>query len=169
MKIRKMTRCAVLAALMAVCAWISVPMGELAVSLQTFAVFLTLGLLGGRLGSATVLVYLLLGSAGLPVFTGFRGGIGVLLGPTGGYLWGFLAACLLYWLLEDRLPQWLSMALAMMICYVCGTLWYFFVYANSGVWAVILTCVVPYIVPDMIKIILALTVSGRLREVIPES
>ena len=94
MKIRKMTRCALLAAVMAVCAWISVPVGELAVSLQTFAVFLTLGFLGGRLGSAAVLVYLLLGAAGVPVFAGFRGGIGVLLGPTGGYLWGFLAACL---------------------------------------------------------------------------
>lgn len=162
MKIRKMTRCAMLAALLTVCAWISVPVGDQAVSLQTFAVFLTLGLLGGRLGSATVLVYLLLGAAGLPVFTGFRGGIGVLLGPTGGYLWGFLAACLLYWALEDRLPRWGNMVVGMLCCYACGTAWYYFVYAPGALWPVILTCVVPYVIPDALKLLFALKVSEKL-------
>lgn len=161
-----MTRCAMLTALMAVCAWISVPVGDNAVSLQTFAVFLTLGLLGGRLGSVMILVYLLLGAAGVPVFTGFRGGIGALLGPTGGYLWGFLGACLIYWALEKRLPRWLNMALGMLCCYACGTAWYYIAYAQTGIWAVILTCVVPYMIPDTIKIILALTVSNRLRELL---
>lgn len=162
MKIRKMTRCAMLAALLTVCAWISVPVGDQAVSLQTFAVFLTLGLLGGRLGSATVLVYLLLGAAGLPVFTGFRGGIGVLLGPTGGYLWGFLAACLLYWALEDRLPRWGNMVVGMLCCYACGTAWYYFAYAPGALWPVILTCVVPYVIPDALKLLFALKVSEKL-------
>lgn len=162
MKIRKMTRCAMLAALLTVCAWISVPVGDQAVSLQTFAVFLTLGLLGGRLGSATVLVYLLLGAAGLPVFTGFRGGIGVLLGPTGGYLWGFLAACLLYWALEDRLPRWGNMVVGMLCCYACGTAWYYFVYAPGALWPVILICVVPYVIPDALKLLFALKVSEKL-------
>lgn len=166
MKIRKMTRCAMLTALLAVCAWISVSVGDNAVSLQTFAVFLTLGLLGGRLGTVTVLAYLLLGAVGVPVFTGFRGGIGALLGPTGGYLWGFLVACLMYWLLENRLPRWLNMAFGMLCCYACGTLWYYFAYAEVTLWPVILTCVIPYIVPDVIKIILALTISDRLRELL---
>ncbi|MBQ7415799.1 MAG: biotin transporter BioY [Oscillospiraceae bacterium] len=164
MKIRNMTRCAVLAALMAVCAWISVPLGNQAVSLQTFAVFLTLGLLGGKGGTATVLVYLLLGAAGLPVFTGFRGGIGALLGPTGGYLWGFLASCLLYWVLENRLPHWIVMVLSLLLCYACGTAWYFFLYASgASVWAILGTCVVPYLVPDGIKLFLALTLTKRLK------
>lgn len=166
MKIRKMTRCALLAAVMAVCAWISVPVGELAVSLQTFAVFLTLGFLGGRLGSAAVLVYLLLGAAGVPVFAGFRGGIGVLLGPTGGYLWGFLAACLTYWALEERMPRWAAMAIGMLGCYACGTLWYYVAFWESGLWPVILTCVVPYIIPDAVKIILALSVSQQLSRLV---
>lgn len=162
MKIRKMTRCAMLTALMAVCAWISVPVGDIAVSLQTFAVFLTLGLLGGRLGSVTALVYVLLGAVGVPVFTGFRGGFGVLIGPTGGFLWGFLAACLLYWALEKRFPRWLNMTLGMLCCYACGTAWYYFAYGEGALWPVILTCVVPYIIPDAVKIILALTVSKKL-------
>ena len=70
MKPREMTRCGVLAAILAVCAWLSVPLGDQAVSLQSFGVFLALGLLGGRGGTVTVLVYLLLGAAGAPVFSG---------------------------------------------------------------------------------------------------
>lgn len=163
MKIRDMTRCAVLAAVLAVCAWLSVPLGEQAVSLQTFGVFLALRLLGGRDGTVTVLVYLLLGAVGLPVFTGFRGGIAVLLGPTGGYLWGFAAAGILYWLLERHLPPWLNMVLGMALCYACGTVWYYCMYAPGAIWPVIATCVMPYLLPDTIKIILALSLSQKLK------
>jgi biotin transport system substrate-specific component len=166
MKIRKMTRCAMLAALMAVCAWISVPVGDQAVSLQTFGVFLALGLLGGKLGAATVLVYLLLGAAGLPVFSGFRGGFGVLLGPTGGYLWGFLLACLLYWAVENRLPRWAALVFGLLCCYACGTAWYYFAYAHGALWPVILTCVVPYVIPDAIKILLALMMTEKINHLI---
>lgn len=166
MKIRKMTRCAMLAALLTVCAWISVPMGDMAVTLQTFAVFLTLGVLGGRLGTVTVLVYLLLGAVGLPVFSGMRGGISVLLGPTGGYLWGFLLACPVCWGLENRLPRWIGFVLGLLCCYICGTAWYYLVYATGALWPVILTCVVPYLVPDGIKILLALLLTEKLNRVI---
>lgn len=166
MKIRNMTRCAVLAAVMAVCAWISIPLGDQAVSLQTFAVFLTLGLLGGRDGTVTVLVYLLLGAVGLPVFSGFRGGIAVLLGPTGGYLWGFAAACLLYWILENRLSRWLTMIFGILLCYACGTAWYYYMYATGALLPVIGVCVVPYLIPDAVKLLLALTLSTRLKQFI---
>lgn len=166
MKIRKMTRCAMLAALMAVCAWLSVPMGDQAVTLQTFAVFLTLGLLGGRLGTVTVLVYLLLGAVGLPVFAGVRGGVSVLLGPTGGYLWGFALSCLACWGLEKRLPRWSCFALGLLCCYFCGTLWYYVVYAPGALWPVLLTCVVPYVVPDAVKIALALLLTEKLNRLV---
>lgn len=162
MKLRDMTRCALLAAMLAVCAWLSIPLGDQAVSLQSFGVVLALGLLGGRGGTVTVLVYLLLGVAGVPVFSGFRGGIAVLLGPTGGYLWGFLMACVLYWVLEKRLRRWIVMALGMALCYACGTAWYYCMYASGAVWPVLMTCVVPYLIPDGLKIILALTLSKRL-------
>ena len=85
-----MTLCALFGALIALCSWLCVPIGDIAFTMQTFAVFLTLGLLGGKWGTVTILVYLLLGAVGMPVFTAFRGGIGVLAGVTGGYLWGFL-------------------------------------------------------------------------------
>ena len=89
MKTRELAYTGILAALIAVCSWISIPTA-VPFTLQTFAVFLTLGLLGGRLGTLAVTVYLLLGAVGLPVFAGFHGGLGAFLGATGGYLVGFL-------------------------------------------------------------------------------
>lgn len=166
MKTRTMTRCAIFAAAMAVCAWVSVPMGDMTMSLQTFGLFLTLGLLGGRSGSAALLVYMCLGALGAPVFSGFQGGLGHLLGPTGGYLWGFLAAGLIYWATENRLPRWLCMGLGMLACYICAAAWYWFVFAQTGLWAVILKCVVPYILPDAAKITLVWMLTPKLKRIL---
>ena len=80
---------ALTAAIIAVCAWITVP-GPVPFTMQTFGVFLALRLLGGKRGSISVALYILLGAAGLPVFSGFKAGIGVLIGPTGGYILGFI-------------------------------------------------------------------------------
>ena len=80
MKIRTMAQCGLFAALMCICAWVSIPFGDTVFTLQTFCLFLMLELLGGKRGSLVCLLYLLLGIAGLPVFSGFRGGLGVLLG-----------------------------------------------------------------------------------------
>ena len=158
--IKNMTLAALFAALTAVCAWISIPVGDVAFTMQTFAVFLTLGLLGGKWGTVSILTYLLLGAAGLPVFSGFRGGIGALVGVTGGYLWGFLAAALIYWALErfGKLP---AMIAAQALCYLCGSLW-FMVYSGGGMGLILLRCVVPYLIPDGVKIGLAYTLSRRL-------
>ena len=89
--------------LLTVCTWISVPVPPVPFTLQTFAVFAALGTLGGRRGTYAVGAYLLLGLAGAPVFSGFQGGAGVLLGATGGYILGFLASAALYWALTARL------------------------------------------------------------------
>ena len=85
---------------MGVCSWLSIPVPPVIFTLQSFAFLLTLGVLGGRWGTVTVLVYLLLGLMGLPVFAGFRFGPAAFLDPTGGFLWGFLAGAFGYWLLE---------------------------------------------------------------------
>ena len=162
MKLKTMTRCALLAAAMVLCAWIALPLGDLAVTMQTFGLFLTLSLLGGRWGSLVCLVYLLLGAVGLPVFTGFQGGLGGLLGPTGGYLWGFLAASLVYWLLEGRLPRPLALAIGMAACYACGTAWYYLAWADGGLGLILLKCVLPYLLPDAVKLALALICAKRI-------
>ena len=105
---------ALMAALIALCAWISVPLGPVPFTMQTFGIFAALGLLGGRRGTLAFLIYLLLGIVGLPVFSGFSAGAGVLFGATGGYLLGYLAAALLFWGLTAKLGQTLPvMASAM--------------------------------------------------------
>ena len=122
MKTRELAYTGILAALIAVCSWISIPTA-VPFTLQTFAVFLTLGLLGGRLGTLAVTVYLLLGAVGLPVFAGFHGGLGAFLGATGGYLVGFLFTALTMWGAERWLgksaPVFLGSAVVgQILCYL---------------------------------------------------
>ena len=162
MKIRTMTRCALFAALMGICSWISVPVGDGAVTLQTLGLFLTLGILGGTKGCVTVLIYLCLGTVGLPVFSGFQGGFAVLLGPTGGFLWGFLLSAVVYWWLEKHLPLWFNLILCQLICYTCGILWYSFAYSDGQLWML----VVPYLIPDGIKLCLSLPLIHKLKGMI---
>lgn len=162
MKVRDMVHCSVCAGLMAVCAWLAVPVGDTVITMQTFALFFTLAALGGSRGVVVCAVYLLLGAIGLPVFSGFQGGFGVLLGPTGGYLWGFLPAAVVYRLTEKRLSMWLGMTAALLMCYLCGSLWFYYAYTDGGLWLVILRCVIPCILPDALKMLLALTLQKRL-------
>ena len=172
MRIRNMVLCALFAALLCVCAWIAVPVGNAVITLQTFALFLTLGLLGGKRGSIVCLVYLLLGAAGLPVFSGFRGGLGMLFGATGGYLFGFLAAALTYWAITSLFKKafWVQLLAslgAMTVCYCFGTGWFLWVWhppgSPEGLGAALLLCVVPYLLPDVLKLALALFLTKRLR------
>lgn len=172
MKVRNMARCALFAALLAVCAWICIPLGDTAFTLQTFAVALTLGLLGGKLGTVCVFVYLLLGAAGAPVFSGFRGGLGALLGATGGYLAGFALWTLAYWLItalwgDGSKMRLLATSLGLLLCYAFGTLWFYFGYLSRdsamGVGLILMKCVVPYLLPDALKLILAWLLTNRLK------
>ena len=172
MQVKTLSRCALFAALMCLCAWISLPLGQNPITLQTFALFLTLELLGGKYGSLVCLVYLLLGGIGLPVFSGFRGGFSMLLGATGGYLWGFLLAALLYWLITGlfgkMFPIRLTAHLAgLLLCYALGTFWFYGVYLQAGsalsIGFVILKCVVPFVLPDLIKLFLALALAKKLK------
>ncbi|MEG1458198.1 MAG: biotin transporter BioY [Acetivibrio sp.] len=166
-----MTYIALFSVLIAVCSWISIPF-TVPFTLQTFAVFCTLGLLGGKYGSLSILVYILLGAVGVPVFSGFSGGLGYLLGSTGGYILGFIFSALIYWLITSLLgnKSWvmiLSMIVGLIICYGVGTLWFMFVYAKQNGAISILTalgwCVFPFIIPDLVKIALAFLMTKRLK------
>lgn len=155
---------ALFAVLTAVCAWIAIPAGPIPFTLQTFSVFLALTTLGGRRGFHAVAVYLLLGAVGLPVFSGFQGGLGVLFGAAGGFLLGLLPAALIYRFAEPRLPPLPACLLSLTICYLSGVVWYLLFYAASaGLSAALRWCVFPFILPDLIKTGLALTVSRRLK------
>ncbi len=162
---------AIFAVLIAICSWISIPT-TIPFTMQTFAVFLTLLLLGGKRGTLAVTVYLLLGAIGAPVFAGFSGGFGILIGMTGGYLIGFLAITLLYWLCiktsnESHLLEIIILIIGLFICYAFGTFWFITVYTSSienvGILTALGWCVFPYIIPDLIKLALAYQVAKRLR------
>ncbi len=155
---------ALFAVLIAICAWIAIP-SAVPFTLQTFGVLCTLGLLGGKRATLTILLYLLLGAVGLPVFSGFRGGIGMLMGTTGGYLLGFLVSALLYWLLTALLGEkfWvrvLGLLLGLVACYVFGTWWFMHVYAGTtgpiGLATALGWCVFPFLLPEVAKTALAI-------------
>lgn len=163
---------ALFSVLMAVCAWITIPFA-VPFTLQTFALFLTLTTLGGWRGLYVITLYLLMGAAGLPVFSGFQGGVGVLLGSGGGYLLGFFLAALVYRLFtgtqgaSQRTTQ-LACVAGLLVCYLCGTLWFRFLYAGNlrtaGILTLLLSCVLPFLVPDILKLVLALWLSPRIRK-----
>ena len=163
---------AMMAALTAICAWITVPFSIVPFTLQTFAVFLSLALLGGKRGTAAIALYLCLGLVGLPVFAGFSWGVGPLLGPTGGYLAGFLFTGLLYWAITAKLGESLpvklvALILGLAVCYAFGTLWFLRVYTDPiTVRATLMMCVIPYIPVDAVKLALALVISRRVGKAI---
>lgn len=153
-------------AVLSLCAWITLPFA-LPFTLQTLGVFLSLELLGGRKGTLAIAVYLLLGAVGLPLFSGFTGGLGHLAGPTGGYLVGFLVAGLVYLFLEKRMNRHLLLRLSRLLlcllsCYLLGTLWFVQVY-RVGLWTALISCVLPYLLPDIAKAVLAVVVADRLK------
>ena len=171
---RNLAYIALFAALMALCAWISVPF-TIPFTMQTFAVLLAVGVLGTTRGLIAVALYLALGMVGLPVFSGFSGGIGKLVGPTGGYLIGFLFTALvtggLIRLLGKRFwALCIAMAAGILVCYGFGTVWYVEGYARGtagiGYAAAFMQCVVPFLLPDAAKIILAAWMTNRLSHIV---
>ena len=159
------------AALMAVCAWISIPVGPVPVTLQTFAVFLAAALLGSKRGTLAVLVYILLGVVGLPVFARFS-----TLNPvTFGYVLGFLPLGMLTAAAEKLFPKKafalpLGMALGLLTCYLVGTVWFYYVMHFRGteysIRKILSVCVTPFIFPDLVKLGLACFLSQKLSKVV---
>lgn len=174
-----LTLIAMMAVVMAICSWISIPL-VIPFTLQTFGVFMTLLLLGGKLGSVSILIYILLGTVGVPVFAGFSGGLGVLLGPTGGYIVGFLASGLLFWAAQGLwkgksekaalILRNITLALCLLACYAFGTVWFVIVMASRGNQYSFIQalgmCVFPYLLPDLGKLVLANIVYLPLRRVL---
>lgn len=161
------------AALLAVCAFITVPLGAVPVTLQTLGVCLVAGLLGWKRGALATLLYVFIGALGVPIFAGFKGGLGVLAGPTGGYIVGFLFTALLVGAVSDKtegrlLHLALSMVLGVAVCYAFGTLWFALVFMKNGepksLGTILSLCVYPFILPDLIKIAVAAALCSKLKK-----
>ena len=161
----------IFAVLLAICSWISIPT-VIPFTLQTFAVFLTVLLLGGKQGTIAIFIYLLLGAVGIPVFSNFGAGLGYLLGNTGGYAIGFLFIGFSGWLFEKlfgrkNFSQVTSMIFGLILCYTFGTFWFMNISMKgvgvSGWISALAMCVFPFILPDLCKLILAYFISKRLK------
>lgn len=166
-KIYTLSCCALMTAVMCIVAPFSIPIGPIPISLTNFAIYLSLYLLGWKLATTSYLIYLLIGMIGIPVFSGFTGGIGKLLGPTGGYIIGFFPMILLSGILlakyQNRWIQFAALVLGTIICYIFGTAW-FCMESQSTLSAALGLCVFPFIPGDLLKIILAMILGSIIRK-----
>ena len=154
---------AVFSALIAVFSQLAMPSPfGVPITLQTFIIALTGFTLGSGRGVTAVLVYIAVGAVGIPVFTGFQGGFGVLFGMTGGFIFGFIPFVLLCGLKSKEPIFGLLFALiGLLTCHICGTLW-FFLYSENIVSA-FLTASAPYLIKDVISVAVAFPIAKKIR------
>lgn len=157
-------------AVMVVCSQIVIPFGQVPFTLQTMAVFLTASLSGAKRATCSMFIYILLGAIGLPVFSAFSGGLGFLLGPTGGYIIGFFFTAFIVGIISEKLGKGyvalaVAMAMGLFVCYAIGTTWFCIIMKRDIVYGLLL-CVIPYLIPDIIKIVCSVFLVKRLEKII---
>lgn len=169
--VRSMCYTAIMAVIIVLCSWLTIP-AAVPFTMQTFGVAAALYLLGGKRGTLAFVVFVLSGVIGLPVFHGFNSGPGVLFGVTGGYLLGFLLIGLTYWLLTALFGEGVSVkiaasAIGLILLYTFGTAWFVILFAVKGspvsIGAALASCVLPFVIPDIVKMILAFLIAERLK------
>lgn len=162
--------CGLFVALITICSWISIPL-TVPVTMQTFAIFLCAGLLGTKRGLIATLCWILMGTIGVPVFAGFQGGPQVIMGPLGGYILGFVVTILIVGITCEKigrkpLVMGISMFIGLVLCYAIGTVWFMYMYAQSagpiGIGATLSMCVLPFVIPDLVKLVIAVFLAKRL-------
>lgn len=181
---RSIAFCGLCIALVTVSAWVSVPIGPVPITLQVFALAFVALILPPKEACATIVIYLVLGAVGLPVFSSMRGGIGILIGPTGGFLWGYIFGILGALLVRHFLcprprssdfsreekglsfrqtgSDALAVGVFLLIAYVCGWMQFMFV-MGVGPGPAFLTAIAPFIIFDIFKLIAAVITAGALR------
>ena len=172
-RIKDMVLIALFSAIIVICSLITIP-SIIPFTLQTFAVFLCLNILGAKKGLISILIYILLGVAGLPVFSGFNGGLGALLNVTGGYIIGFIFSALAFWLITamlnkktSKIVNLITSFIGLIICFIFGTLWYVLLFIKNGdtisFTGAFTICVLPFIIPDIFKILLSIALSEKIK------
>ena len=175
---KKLAYIALFSAVICVCAWIKIPFGVVPFTLQILGVCLAGGLLGWKGGLASVAVYLALGLIGVPVFSGFSGGVAAFAAQTGGYLIGFLFLAFFSGLFSDLFKTktgiksyiliGLGMLVGLLVCYALGVAWFAWQTVGDGgeigAWSIITSCVLPYLPTDIIKIVVATVLTKKLYE-----
>ena len=162
--------CALLAAMTGILSQIGIPIGEIPINLALFSVYLAGGLLGSYKGAVSMVVYVMMGAVGIPVFSNFRGGVSVLAGPTGGYILGYIFAALAVGMVSTYWGDsfWklaVGMTGGLALCYLFGTVW-FVLLTGKGLVAALSACVVPFLPGDAVKIISAAILVPELKKAI---
>ena len=171
-RVRTPVMLALFTSVICITSFIAIPLFGVPITLQSFGIAMALFMLGGARATATVLVYIAIGAVGLPVFSGFGGGLGVLLGPTGGFIVGFLVLTVVYHLFTTVFgsAEWskiLGYTVGHVLMYTLGALWFFLFFGDgAGFFKILLITVIPFIIPDAVKMILAYTLSNRLNKLI---
>lgn len=159
---------ALMAAVMCFMGPLSIPIGEVPVSFTNLIIYLSVYLLGMKMGTASCIVYLLLGMVGLPVFSGYSGGLAKLAGPTGGYLIGFIFMALICGFFMEKssykMPWCIAgMILGTIVAYIFGTIWFMILMKCTFQYAMA-SCVLPFIFGDLAKIVFAELAGRELRK-----
>ena len=166
-----MASIAVFTAAMCVIAPFSIAIGPIPLSLATLIIYLSAGTLGWKYGALSVSLYIILGIAGMPVFTNFEGGLHKVAGVTGGYIIGYIPCALATGVISESLhvmkskvwPFAAGMVAGTVLLYTCGTAW-FVAQTGSTPAAALALCVVPFLAGDAIKITAACVAAPKLRE-----
>ena len=159
---------ALLAAVICILAPLAVPIGAVPISLGTLAIYLVSVFVNRKVGTAAVALYILLGLVGLPVFTGWTGGLAKLAGPTGGYIVGYIPMAYLIGVIVDKLENhvWsypVAMVAGTVVLYAFGTAWYS-IQAHTGFVSALAVCALPFLPGDALKIIAASAVAVPVRK-----
>ena len=160
MKVKDLVLIAIFTSIICVMSLISIPT-TIPFTLQTLAVFLCMFMLKPVDSLISVILYIVIGIIGIPVFSNFNSGFGTILGPTGGYILGFILMTLVPFIIKNKIA---SGIVGLIICYIFGSVW-FLMFNKSNItsmWKVLTICVFPFIAPDGIKLTLAYILSKRL-------
>ncbi|MCD7737994.1 MAG: biotin transporter BioY [Lachnospiraceae bacterium] len=165
--VKDMTQIAIITALLCILAPMSIPIGPIPVSLTNLVIYLSLYVLGMRKGTLSFLLYLLIGAVGLPVFSGYTGGLAKLTGATGGYLVGFIFIALMGGYVIDHWPDkyalhLIAYVLSTAICYALGTVWFVYLMQCTLGYA-LSVCVTPFILVDLCKMVVGILVGPQVR------
>ena len=164
---KTMALIAVMTAVTCVLAPFSIPIGPVPISLTNLAIYFGLYILGTKKETVSYIIYLLIGFVGVPVFSGFSGGAAKLLGPTGGYLIGFIPLAIISGIFIDKfdgkvVPSVIGMIVGTASCYTLGTIW-FCIQADYEVMPALALCVIPFLPGDAVKIAIAAFFGPQIR------
>ena len=164
-KIQSLTLTALMAAILCITGPLVIPMGVVPMSLTNMVIYLAIILLGKKKATISVAIYLLIGFVGLPVFAGFTGGAGKLLGPTGGYLIGYLVLCQIAGIVLEKKEKLKVVALILgtISLYLIGTIW-LMIQSKMNFVSAISVGVLPFMVFDILKIVIAVGIGKNIKK-----